>query len=85
MNTPRPNTRARAFAVWAALAVLVLCVAAQLARRVAGQASADPTAARPGLVLHARGVVSFGRYELNLAFDSEGYPLCVSLTSADEG
>ena len=84
MNDGTPNARARAFALWLTLAVLACGTAAQLARRAVSAFNPD-AATRPGLRLHARGVVSVGSYELNLTFDSAGYPLCVELVESRDG
>jgi len=82
MNTRRLKTRA--LAACAALALLASSAAvARLAYAGPDESSHAPT--RAGIILHARGVISVGSYELNLAFSADGYPVHVSVCSSDEG
>lgn len=82
MKTRKLKTRV--LALWAALALLAASAAA--ARLASADADESARArAHPGIVLHARGVISLGSYELNLAFSADGHPVRVSVCRADEG
>lgn len=81
MNTRKLKTRA--LVTCAALALLACSAAAsRLAYAAADAPPREPSHA--GIVLHARGVISVGSYELNLAFSADGYPVHVSVCSSDE-
>ncbi|HEV2765749.1 MAG TPA: hypothetical protein VGV38_22380 [Pyrinomonadaceae bacterium] len=84
MNTRRLKTHAGRLTVLAALTLLAGSAAtARLA--YAGADGPTRTRTQPAIVLRARGVLSLGRYELNLSFSSDGYPVHVSVCSSGKG